>query len=473
MLYNDFRPLTFDYVRGQEVPLTILRNQVRNKEFSHSFLFVGVHGTGKTTLAKIFARGINCEHPTEEGNPCNKCKSCLEHLNNNNIDIIEIDGASNNGVDSIRAIKEQINYLPTFKKKIYIIDEVHMLSNSAWNALLTTLEEPPSHVVFIFCTTEKHKIPNTILSRCMKLEFNKISNQNIYENLKYICESKKFTYTNEGLEYIVSAANGSVRDSLSHLEKIIQFSNGKIDSLIASKVLGIVDKVSIEKLFFHILNKDITSALEIVNDMYYNGKNLSKLVEEVIEIIRDAMVISFNPGANTKYSSKLLSSLSLPIEQCYKAINDGNLIINKTNKTQVDIWIINLLNTFNIKLKIKYDELFLEDNKELHEEKEEVENDTVISLKETKEKIESKLQETQKIVESKTYYGYLINKIDLIKSYDINDPNILILLNSNVYCKHNKFIIKTKFADKLDKNDIKSRLKKITNKDINLDIISA
>ena len=218
-LYRKYRPLTFDGIVGRENITKILKNQIKSGKISHAYLFSGTRGTGKTSAAKVFARAINCLHPVD-GEPCNECEVCKNILEGNTTDVVEMDAASNNSVENIRQIRQEVMYATVdVKYRVYIIDEVHMLTISAFNALLKTLEEPPENVVFILATTEQHKIPVTILSRCLRFEFNRLSDEDIIGRLKYVLENEKVDYEEKALNYIAKLADGTMRDAISIIER--------------------------------------------------------------------------------------------------------------------------------------------------------------------------------------------------------------------------------------------------------------
>ena len=228
-LYRVYRPKTFEDVVGQEHIVKTLKNQIKNNNIGHAYLFSGTRGTGKTSTAKIFARAVNCLNPINE-EPCNECEICRDTLNDNIMDVVEIDAASNNSVDDIRELRESVKYTPSKAKyKVYIIDEVHMLSQGAFNALLKTLEEPPSYVIFILATTEPHKIPATILSRCQRFDFKRVSSKDIAARMAYICEKEDIEVEDKALNLIARNSQGALRDALSILDQCMSFGNDKID----------------------------------------------------------------------------------------------------------------------------------------------------------------------------------------------------------------------------------------------------
>ena len=249
-LYRKFRPSVFEDVKGQDHIVTTLKNQIKSDRVGHAYLFCGTRGTGKTSVAKILAKAVNCEHPVD-GSPCGECEMCKEIQAGNSMNVIEIDAASNNGVDNVREIIDEVSYSPTKgKKKVYIIDEVHMLSTGAFNALLKTLEEPPSYVLFILATTEVQKIPITILSRCQRYDFHRINIDNIEARLRQVVDSEGITVEDRALRYIAKAADGSMRDSLSLLDQCVAFNYGQeltYDKVL--NVLGAVDTDVFSRLF--------------------------------------------------------------------------------------------------------------------------------------------------------------------------------------------------------------------------------
>lgn len=291
-LYRKFRPDQFDEVKGQEHIVTTLKNQLIADRIGHAYLFCGTRGTGKTTVAKLFAKAVNCEHPID-GSPCGKCRSCREIAEGSSMNVIEIDAASNNGVDNIREIKEQVRYSPTEGKyKVYIIDEVHMLSIGAFNALLKTLEEPPSYVIFILATTESHKIPITILSRCQKYDFRRITIDTIAARLSDLMDREQIAVENKAIRYIAKAADGSMRDALSLLDQCIAFYLGQ--ELTYDKVLEVLGAVDIEiyqKLLQLIIHQDTTGVMDCIEEIIWQGKDLSQFVTDFMWYLRNMLLI--------------------------------------------------------------------------------------------------------------------------------------------------------------------------------------
>ena len=289
-LYRKFRPTTFDDMVGQEHITKTLKNQIKLNRVGHAYLFNGGRGTGKTTSAKVLARAINCLNP-EDGEPCNECEICKEALNGSLTDIVEMDAASNNGVDDIRQIREEVNFLPTKAKyRVYIIDEVHMLSQGAFNALLKTLEEPPEHVKFILATTEPQKLPATILSRCQRFDFKQISNDDIIKRLQIVCDEMKIEITPEALNVIAVLAEGGMRDALSILERCLQDGNTKIDEDKVKDLVGIPKLEYINKIVTSINNNDVNSALEIIDEVVNQGKDIQNFLWEIIKYVKDILV---------------------------------------------------------------------------------------------------------------------------------------------------------------------------------------
>lgn len=289
-LYRKFRPLTFNELVGQDHITRTLKNQIISNRIGHAYLFNGGRGTGKTSSAKIFARAINCLNP-KDGEPCNECEICKAILSGSLTDVVEMDAASNNSVEDIRAIRDEVNFLPTLAKyRVYIIDEVHMLSTGAFNALLKTLEEPPKHVKFILATTEPQKLPATILSRCQRFDFKRISNDDIVKRLEVVCKEADIEITNEALKTIAVLAEGAARDALSILERCVQEGNIGIDEDKVKELVGIPKTTFVNKIVTNILNNDAELALVALNEVLKDGKDIQNLLWEIIKYIKDILV---------------------------------------------------------------------------------------------------------------------------------------------------------------------------------------
>jgi len=297
-LYRKFRPDTFRDVKGQDHIVTTLQNQLQYDRVGHAYLFCGTRGTGKTTVAKILARAVNCEHPVD-GNPCGECESCRRLAAGTAMNVVEIDAASNNGVDNIRDINAAVQYPPTEGKYIvYIIDEVHMLSTGAFNALLKTLEEPPSYVIFILATTEDMKVPVTIKSRCQRYDFHRISVETITGRLTELMEKEGIPTEPAAMRYIAQAADGSMRDALSILEECISASLG--EKLTFERVLGQIGAVDVDvylRLLDSLTGEKAEVMLDIVNDAVWKGKDLSRFVDDMVWFVRNVLFLKMAPGA--------------------------------------------------------------------------------------------------------------------------------------------------------------------------------
>lgn len=298
-LYRKWRPKTFEEVKGQEHITITLQNQIKTDRVGHAYLFCGTRGTGKTSAAKIFARAVNCLNPTAEGSPCNECEVCRSILSGASMNVIEIDAASNNGVDSIRQIRDEVQYSPTDGKyKVYIIDEVHMLSIGAFNALLKTLEEPPAYVIFILATTEVHKIPITILSRCQRYDFKRISNQTIWQQLTDLTAKEDIPAQERALRYIAKAADGSMRDALSLLEQCVSFYFGQeLTYENVLDVLGAVDTSVFSTLLAAVLKKEVAECVRLINELTERGRDLNQFVIDFIWYMRNLLLIQTAEGA--------------------------------------------------------------------------------------------------------------------------------------------------------------------------------
>lgn len=291
-LYRKFRPGEFEEVKGQEHIVTTLKNQIKADRIGHAYLFCGTRGTGKTTIAKILAKAVNCENPMD-GSPCNVCPTCKSISEGTSMNVIEIDAASNNGVDNIREIRDEVAYSPTEGRfKVYIIDEVHMLSIGAFNALLKTLEEPPSYVIFILATTEAHKIPITILSRCQRYDFKRITIETISQRLKDLMEQEQVEVEEKAIRYIAKKADGSMRDALSLLDQCIAFYLGEtLTYNNVLEVLGAVDTEVFSKLLRKIIDKNIVGAIEQLEELIIQGRELGQFITDFTWYLRNLMLV--------------------------------------------------------------------------------------------------------------------------------------------------------------------------------------
>ena len=290
-LYRKWRPTSFEEVRGQDHIVKTLKNQINSGRIGHAYLFCGTRGTGKTSIAKIFARAVNCEHPVD-GSPCGECSMCRQIAEGASLNVVDIDAASNNGVENIRDIREQVQYPPTDGRyRVYIIDEVHMLSIGAFNALLKTLEEPPSYVIFILATTEVHKIPITILSRCQRYDFKRISIDTIAGRLAELTQAEQIDVDDRALRYVARAADGSMRDALSLLDQCVAFHFGEkltYDNVL--EVLGAVDNRVFSKLFQAVLASDTKACIREIEEMIIQGRDLSQLVNDFVWYMRNLLI---------------------------------------------------------------------------------------------------------------------------------------------------------------------------------------
>ena len=292
-LYRKYRPDSFDDFIDQDNIKKILINSIKNNKVSHAYLFSGPRGIGKTSMAKIFAKAINCDHFLDNDDVCNKCNNCID-ANNNSVDIIEIDAASNNGVDQIRDLKSKISIVPSnLKYKVYIIDEVHMLTNSAFNALLKTLEEPPSYVVFILATTEFYEVPETIVSRCQCFNFNRISIESLINRLKFISKNEKIDITDDAIMEIAHYSNGGLRDAISMLDKLRSFSNEKITVDIFKNINGMISQEDILMFYDDLFSKNIVNILKMIDKVSNQGYDFKNFIERIMILTRDKIVDYF------------------------------------------------------------------------------------------------------------------------------------------------------------------------------------
>ena len=408
-LYRKYRPKNFNEMIGQEVIVKTLQNAINKNKISHAYLFTGPRGTGKTSAAKIFAKTINCEN-LENGIPCEKCVCCTQINNQQNVDIIEIDAASNNGVDEIRELKNKVNLVPSISKyKVYIIDEVHMLSTSAFNALLKTLEEPPSHVIFILATTDPHKVLPTILSRCQRFDFKKVSVNKIHERLKDICKQENITIEDTALDEISRLANGGLRDALSILDQVNAYSEDKITSDDVHEVNGTITQNNLKDFVLNIIHNKLQEIFSEIDSYDSSGKNFLKLTEELILFYKNILLIKkipnyFNDEVNKLYFEFL------------DYIDDEKLIsiINELNNT-----FFNIKNTNNSRLLFELSILKILDiqNNNINKTNQQnIINDSVSNTDNLKDEINIKEIKEKSIIDQN-----IIEKLKTIQNIRINN----------------------------------------------------
>lgn len=352
-LYRKWRPNEFEEVKGQEHIVRTLKNQIKYERVGHAYLFCGTRGTGKTTIARLLAKSVNCEHPVD-GSPCNECASCKAISDGASMNVIEIDGASNNGVDNIRQINSSVQYSPsTGKYLVYIIDEVHMLRKEAFNALLKTLEEPPSYVIFILATTDVHSVPITILSRCQRYDFRRISIETITDRLAELLERENIKAERDALAYVAKVADGSMRDALSILDQCISFNLG--EELTYEKVLDTIGAVDVDiyiNLLEAIIKDEVSKAIDIIDDAVWQGKDLPQFVVEFIGFIRNVLMLKLDPSFDVDIATEKKDTLiefgkELNADYLINYINilqeaSNKMAYIKTKRVIVDVAIIKM-----------------------------------------------------------------------------------------------------------------------------------
>lgn len=444
-LYRKYRPTCFDEIVGQDVIIKTFKNAIKNKKLSHAYLFSGPRGTGKTSTAKILAKTINCEN-LHEFEPCNQCNSCIQINNKQNTDIIEIDAASNNGVDEIRELKSKVNLVPANSKyKVYIIDEVHMLSTGAFNALLKTLEEPPSHIIFILATTEIHKIPATILSRCQKFDFKKISPKKIVENLKKIVTKENLNIEEDALKEIAILSQGAMRDAIGLLDQAISYSPENITIQDIHDINGTLETTILQQVIGYIINNDMLNLLKIFDEFDENGKNLIKICEELIYYLRNIVIFQISPDYFVEEEKQNFKKLGTIIDKkiLLSYIQQfSNAIYEMKNSDNEKITLeLNLIKMMelekNIESSVGYDQNVESEIKDLNIEEENAKIKKKISVKNT---------QIQKIVENKPQKNtsYIEeSQLEILKTTRIN--NTLATFNKKIFLEY------------------KENLKKITN----------
>lgn len=436
-LYRKYRPKTFDDVYGQQIVVQTLKNVIKNNKLTHAYLFVGPRGTGKTSIAKIFAKTINCLHP-EDGLSCEKCDICISNNSNENVDIIEMDAASNNGVDEIREIRNHITLLPTVSKyKIYIIDEVHMLTTGAFNALLKTLEEPPEHIIFILATTEPHKIPLTIMSRCQSFEFKPIPVATIKERLKYICAQENINIDDKSLNLIAEESNGGLRDAVSMLDQLNAYADGNIKYEDVLLLNGRINDDEIEKFMTEIVNDDLNSVFTKIESWQEEGKNFIYICEDFIRFLRNEL-IKFKLENNSNIVNLIGENKTIEVIMILNKISN-DMKISKDKKVLFDVTIINITNILKSKQTFENNTYTSKnintENKtpEKVEIKEEKLQTMEVPIKETKnytlydELMNIRLNNTLSIADKKSKIEYE-NAVENLKN-DISDLNKLKIIN--------------------------------------------
>lgn len=362
-LYRKYRPKTFKDVVGQDVIVKTLKNEVRNNKLNHAYLFAGPRGTGKTSIAKLLAKTINCSN-LQEINPCDKCVSCTQINNHQSTDIIEIDAASNNGVDEIRELKSKINLVPSNSKyKVYIIDEVHMLTIGAFNALLKTLEEPPAHIIFILATTDPHKIPTTILSRCQRFDFKKVSVNCIVDRLSFIAQQEQIKIEQEALLEIARLSDGGMRDSLSMLDQALAFCENKITLDDIHEINGTLSQENLKQFVVELFNQRLGNVLDMLDNFNSQGKNLVKLTEEIISFLRDILLLKTIPNYFSQDENKqqLLEKISQEIknEKLLRLIKELNMTLTEMHSSNNPKLLLELcLIKFSINMEVLTDNSF-------------------------------------------------------------------------------------------------------------------
>ena len=402
-LYRKYRPSNFASVVGQEVVVDILKNSILNNKVSHAYLFTGPRGTGKTSIAKILAHAVNCLN--FNGDICGECEVC-KNLEINDSDIIEIDAASNNGVDEIRTLRDNVKLLPSFcKYKIYIIDEVHMLSTGAFNALLKTLEEPPSHVIFILATTEPNKIPLTILSRCQRFDFNKISNEKLVSRLLYIATQEGKNVDKSILEYIAEISDGGLRDAINLLDQVISLPQESVTLEEIDRLSGRISQNTLFELLNAISTGNYVSILNISDIIYGEGKNYKDIADGMLAIVRDLSInFEVDNYFNKDYSSKL-ATINIPFDKLISITSLLNELIKELKnsndpKMLFDIYMVNICNSLSSKGNLSVKKEDINNSQTVELKNKEVIN--ISNIKENKKKININKDSDEDTINEKT-----------------------------------------------------------------------
>lgn len=435
-LYRKYRPTNFSSIVGQDVIVDILKNSIINNKVSHAYLFTGPRGTGKTSTAKILAHAVNCLNFTND--ICGECSIC-KSLDLNDNDIVEIDAASNNGVDEIRSLRDNVNLMPAFcKYKIYIIDEVHMLSTGAFNALLKTLEEPPSHVIFILATTEPNKIPLTILSRCQRFDFNKINMNDLVSRLKYIVNEEGRVVSDNILEQIAKISDGGLRDAINLLDQLLSLPDENINIDEVEKLSGKISTQSVYELFSYIINNDLVSILNFSTYMFDNGKNYKDLADSMLSFLRDISINTEVPNYFDKSYSELLSKITISFNNLIKMSSIINELLkelkNSNNQKMLfEIYVFQMFNILNCVDKVEVINTSMNNKKNVNIKNDKNEN---INIETNQNLIDSDLKDirinnvfagaNKEILNSVNSKYYLINDYISNKKYNM----VSILLSS-------------------------------------------
>ena len=449
-LYRKYRPNNFNEVVGQKIVVKTLENAIENNKISHAYIFAGPRGTGKTSIAKIFAKTINCLN-LKKNIPCENCTNCINFNNKKNIDVIEIDAASNNGVDEIRNLKNSVNLVPNNSKyKIYIIDEVHMLSSSAFNALLKTLEEPPEFVIFILATTELYKVPETIISRCQNFEFNRVATKEINERLRKISDLENIHISNEAINLISKLSNGGMRDSISLLDQLSSYKNEKIEVEDVFDVCGLISNEQMFELLNTLINNNLKETIIKIEKYNNEGKNLSILFENMLDLIKNILI--YDNASDYFEDKELIKKLefyskNLKEEKLYdiiKLINETLLNMKyENNKLLLSelllIKIDKLLNEKSniLKQKNEPEKIVKTEEKKIEENNEEIRNELIEKLK--KIRINNTLAQF-----NKRDFQNFKKEFSIIKNYINDEQNgeyVSLLLDAEIKAKGKEYII--------------------------------